>query len=304
MNINVLREFFHFTRKGREGITALLCVIFILMVIQIALPYLMKDRQAVDPAREAEIEQVLDPQEDKGEESAIKELKPFDPNKAGFEELTEMGIPAKVASNWVKYLEKGGHFGKASDISKIYGMTPELFNRLEGFARIPKGVNRQQVRNDEAVAGRSRSGGERKAFSVDHSSAVVVAVELNMADSAALESLPGIGTILAPRIIRYRNLLGGFYSVEQLREVYGLSEEHFKAASPHLFINGETFARFNLNFASARELGRHPYVGFRTARKIVKLRDERGKYFSAEDLSEIMTADSIARLTPYLKFDE
>ena len=60
-------------------------------------------------------------------------------------------------------------------------------------------------------------------------------VELNMADTTTLKKVPGIGPVFANRIVKYRNLLGGFYAVSQLREVYGIDEETIKANKEKIF---------------------------------------------------------------------
>ena len=57
-------------------------------------------------------------------------------------------------------------------------------------------------------------------------------VELNEADTLTLKKIPGIGSTFARRIVRYRELLGGYYTVEQLAEVYGIDEERYIALYP------------------------------------------------------------------------
>jgi competence protein ComEA len=304
MKFKAIHELFHFTKTERNGIIVLLCIIFILIGINISLPYIVKDKPVDTSAWEEEVEQYLKRGDIQEQYTAGKITALLDPNKTDIAELTKYNVPRNIASNWIKYLEKGGHFDKATDIRKIYGMNDELYNLLKGFIRIPKEDNHYQEKNKPWTRVIRSSILDRKDFSFEKSLTKADRIELNLADSASLLSLPGIGTVLAPRIIRYRNLLGGFYSIDQLREVFGLSEELFRAASPYLTVDAETFRRFDINFASTIELGRHPYIGFKTARKIVKLRDERGKFNSVNELSAIMSADSITRLSPYLKFNE
>ena len=287
MNFKTIRELFYFTQKERGGIIALLCLIFILLAINIVLPYIIKSKPVDTSAWEEEVKSYLNRQENRQQQAAYKDPEPFDPNSISYIELSGMGVPDKVASNWIKYIEKGGRFKEKKDVRKIYGMTDALFDRLEGFIFIPPAA---KVRPDvvKSYAGfNGRILQSKNDFNNDRSFTPVNCVELNSADSTGLENLPGIGPVLASRIIRYRNLLGGFYSVDQLHEVYGLREEHYFAASPYLNVDAEILRRFNLNFATLTELGRHPYIGFRIARKIVKLRDEKGKYSSVEDLSGI-----------------
>ena len=74
-------------------------------------------------------------------------------------------------------------------------------------------------------------------------------LDVNKCDSALLESLPGIGPVLASRIIKYRNLLGGFAYVTQLREVYGLPEETYGMISGKLFADSSAVRKINVNKA-------------------------------------------------------
>jgi competence protein ComEA len=304
MKFKAIRELFCFTQKERNGIIALLCLIFILLAVNIAMPYIYKSKPVDTSAWEREVKSYLDGPKQLEERVKFKDTEPFDPNKISFVELSGIGVPDKVASNWIKYLEKGGRFREKQDVRKIYGMTDALYERLKGFFLFPlkvKGspdtVKSYALINNKAVQ-------RKNDFNSGRNLTPVAAIELNSADSSALESLPGIGPVLASRIIRYRNLLGGFYSVEQLHEVYGLREEHYSAASAYINVDAELVRGFNLNFSTLQELGRHPYIGFRSARKIIKLRDERGKYTSAEDLSLILTADSLKKLKPYLTFNQ
>jgi DNA uptake protein ComE-like DNA-binding protein len=90
--------------------------------------------------------------------------------------------------------------------------------------------------------------------------------------------------------------------VTQLKEVYGMREENFMIISRYFTVDTSNLKTFNINFSAIQELGRHPYVGFKTARRIFKLRDKIGKFSSVDDLSLVIAADSLKRLIPYIKF--
>ncbi len=62
-------------------------------------------------------------------------------------------------------------------------------------------------------------------------------IELNSADTTELKKLRGIGSKLSQRIVKYRTKLGGFSSKEQLKAVYGLSEETYEAILPHVWVD-------------------------------------------------------------------
>jgi competence protein ComEA len=310
MKFKAIRELFHFTQKERNGIIALFSLIFILIAINIFLPYFIKNKTVDTSKWKNEVDKYLSRQDQEEQSAKLIEVVPFDPNNVTANELTQFGLPAKVAANWIRYIEKGGRFKKKEDVKRIYGMTIVVFDKIERYILFPKATKIPD--GAKTTSGiRNVVNQRRDSLITDHRSLITnriikrfEAIELNKADSLELVKLPGIGPILASRIIRYRNLLGGYYAVDQLHEVYGLREEHFTSASPYLTLDAEHFRRFNINFASLHELGKHPYIGFKTARKIVKLRDERGKYSSIDDLSGLMTIDSLQRLTPYLIFDQ
>ncbi len=83
--------------------------------------------------------------------------------------------------------------------------------------------------------------------------------EINSCDSASFEALPGIGPVLSARIVKYRKLIGGFVSVDQLREVYGLPEETFNLVSSGLTVDTLAIKKIKVNKAEFSELIRHPY---------------------------------------------
>lgn len=79
-------------------------------------------------------------------------------------------------------------------------------------------------------------------------------LELNTCDSASLESLPGLGPVLSARIIKYRNLLGGYASVDQLKEVYGLSEDTYNLVSGFLRADPALVRKIQINNADYKQL--------------------------------------------------
>ena len=130
-------------------------------------------------------------------------------------------------------------------------------------------------------------------------------VELNTADTTVLKKVPGIGSSFAKRIIGYRNLLGGYYSVTQLSEVYGIDEDKYKALVPWFSANPSLVSRLAVNRLSQDSLRRHPYINYGQAKVIVQLRKQKGKLTGWDNLlllDEFTDGDKM-RLQPYLSFE-
>ena len=126
-------------------------------------------------------------------------------------------------------------------------------------------------------------------------------VEINSADSAAWEALPGIGARLAARLIAFRDKLGGFYSVEQVKELYGLPDSTFQLLKPYLTVNAKLVHKININSAAKEELKVHPYIRWQLASMIVDYRKEHGTFASIDDLKKIqqITDDVFVKMAPY-----
>lgn len=130
-------------------------------------------------------------------------------------------------------------------------------------------------------------------------------VELNTCDSAALVALPGIGPVLSARILKFRSLLGGFASVVQLKEVYGLPPETFEMIKNRVTADSTKIARIKINTAEYRDLSRLPYFEKYEISSILKYRSVEKKIKSLNELVEnkLLTSDKASKVRPYLQFD-
>jgi DNA uptake protein ComE-like DNA-binding protein len=129
-------------------------------------------------------------------------------------------------------------------------------------------------------------------------------INLNTSDSASLVALPGIGPVLSVRIIKYRNLLGGYASVSQLKEVYGLSEETFNLISGRVIADSASVRKIKINTTDFKGLIRFPYFEREEVNAILKYMELKGRINGVADMVEnkLVTADKAAKLRPYLEF--
>lgn len=212
--------------------------------------------------------------------NSAPELFLFDPNMATDSEFHRLGFSDKQIATIRKYLDKGGIFRDKNDFFKIRVISE----------------NQKRILSDWVVIAT-----DSKKSSGESSSMKVISIDLNSADSIQLKQLPGIGSVLSKRIVKYRDLLGGFYSVSQLKEVYGLSEQTISVIDGKVTVDITRIKKLDLNFADMNELSRHPYLKKNLASKIVKFRTKNG---SIQDLailrdSMILNIDEYDRIKPY-----
>lgn len=130
-------------------------------------------------------------------------------------------------------------------------------------------------------------------------------IDINTADTSAFIALPGIGSKLAARIVLFRQKLGGFYSVKQIGEVYGLKDSVFRRISPMLRCDSSLVRKIDINTADKEELTTHPYIRWQAANALVAYRSMHGAFDSLESLARIHNLDPgvIDKMKPYLVFN-
>ncbi len=219
----------------------------------------------------------------------------FDPNTISKIEWQQLGVRDKTIRVIQNYLSKGGRFKTPSDLQRIYGLRKNEFERLVPFVKISgdfnktgEGIISDKNEVEEAKYLRKSSG---KKF-----------IDINTADTSDFIELNGIGSKLATRIINFRDKLGGFYSIDQVGETFGLPDSTFQKIKQYLTIQNQTIKKININSANVEELKTHPYIRYNLANPIVAYRSAHGSFSSIEDLKKIMiiTEEVYQRISPYL----
>ncbi len=169
-------------------------------------------------------------------------------------------------------------FKSSSDLKKIYTLTEEEYSILEPFI---------QIAADTSMA-----------FPLKKN----VVIELNSADSLDLQQLRGIGPSFSRRIIKYRDLLGGFYSTAQLLEVYGMDSTKYLGIASQVTVDIEKIRKININKVSIKEMMKHPYIEFYVAKSIINYRNEKGAFTDIAQIREakLIYNELFLKIEPYL----
>lgn len=188
----------------------------------------------------------------------------FNPNTVSVDDLVRLGFSRKQAESIESYREKGGHFYRKSDFARSYVVADSVYRRLEKYIRIPR-------------------------------------LDINSADSAAFDALPGIGGYFASAILKERTALRGFSDPRQLMGVYRFDEEKYLKIKDLIYVDTTGVEPYPLWSLPADSLRLHPYVRtWSTAKAIVLYRENNPRaLWTVEGLraAGVLSEESAARLS-------
>lgn len=220
----------------------------------------------------------------------------FDPNTADSSTLVHLGFKPWQAKNMVKYRAAGGKYRKPEDLKKLYGMTDSMFQALTPYIYIAReGV--------DSVAVDSLRKDSLPRWEEENKDTIL---NLRTADTVELKMIHGIGSYRARQIVRYREQLGGFVSVEQVLEAKGMENVDADSLLAHFWIDSVKIEAMNVNSVGVQRLSRHPYLRFEQAQAIYELRRKKIRLDSIQQLQQIecISAETLEKIAPYLNFDK
>lgn len=236
------KDYITFSRKERNGIFILLLLILLLCIAPNFFPSHKNNIPVIDLSLQKQLDSLLankhedengnytslsGSEETAGAYSSSAEIKLslfyFDPNTLSAEGFQKLGLPQRNINTIINYRNKGGHFRKPGDIKKIYGLQESIADKLIPYIQI-KNSSGNFLYDDKV----NKPGGKQYQKEKYHT------ININTASEEEWKSLPGIGDVLSKRIVKFRNSIGGFTSVNDVAKTYGLADSTFQKIKPWL----------------------------------------------------------------------
>ena len=317
-----LRDYFAFNQTEIKGFMFMIFLIVVLIISVFIFDFLPDNPQTaktIDPKRVEELMAKIEVKESDKKEafqdryankyekydsenisSKPIKLSPFDPNQASESQLEELGIAKWMAKRIINYRTKGGQFRRKEDLQRIYDFPTDLYAKLEpyitlpektstaGFAPFPKPEANSEIKTATTTP-------TKESFKP-------VAFDLNRADTNDLKKLKGIGSKLSARIIKYRDMVGGFYSENQVREVFGLDSTVVDEILKFGTIKNPSLQKIKINEITAEEF-KHLYIRPYVAKSIIAYRLQHGNFTSKNDFEPIklLDAKTLEKIFPYFE---
>ena len=207
----------------------------------------------------------------------------FNPNTYTLSDWIKLGLSEKQSVVILKFTARGIY--TEEDLKRIFVIPDVLFELIRDSVIYPERF--QNSSNQESFKKQVKQ---------------ITLINLNTADTTEFMKIYGIGAFYAKQIIRYREKLGGFFTKEQLFEVWKMTPEAYDKIKDHVFISEKDVKRININSVTIEELKVHPYLKWNQANSIIKMRIQRNGFKNIEEIKESVLIDSetYEKLFPYL----
>jgi len=295
-----LRTYFGFSESETNGFIIFIPLIVLILFVPSLLKRYLISNSNIDRSLEEKIfEEWVAENERKIQLKDTTTFVPlvfdFDPNLASVEQFIELGFKEKIALRIENYRNKGGQFRSKEDLLKIYGISEPQVKRLwDNIVIAPRPRQEYPVSNQ-------KNGNKKR-----ETKNPIIRRNLNLVTADSLIKIRGIGSVLSERIIKYRNSLGGFMTIDQLSEVYGLKEEVIDRIKERYIVDPVEITKVNINADSVTDLAKHPYISYSLAKIMLAYRNQHGDYLTIDELMNIkvMNDSLFQKLSPYLKAEK
>ncbi len=303
---NPFKDFLYFMKSDRRAIVALGCIaVFAIGVLMLVDAWKGKEKET---KAEEKVTVNVEQKEERGEVV----LRTFDPNIVDSLTLIGFGLKPWKVRNFLHYREAGKVFRSAEEMGDTYGWTAEDVERVASYVRVVEKYEKsgrseknEKYGKDENHWKDGKRWDERKDEKPERPSSkfqMLTKVDVNTADTALLRRIPGVGAKISEAIVKYRERLGGFHSVEQLREI--------KIVSPELLewmevSSSSDIQKININKASFQALNSHPYISYEQTKALLQYVRLYGKVKDEKALVEtgIFTKEEVEKLEPYIAYE-
>ena len=294
MTFKTISSFFKFSHSQRTGILFLFGIIVILQ-----LTYFFSDFSSlskVSPEKEKWLS--LQSQIDSMKQEKldyVPKIYPFNPNFITDYKGYKLGMSVPEIDRLLAFRKENKYVNSPEEFQAVTKVSDSLLNAISPYFKFPDWVkNKKEFKAYKKYPNTAFAKKEK-----------IVVIDINQASQEDLIRIYGIGEAISLRILKFKESLGGFVSMEQMKDVWGLSPEVIENLNSHFKVSVHpNVKKIDINNASIKELSQFPYFNYQLARQIVTFRSMNGDIKNIEDLTKIkgLSMDKANIIALYLDF--
>ena len=277
MNFKIIKSYFKFSSEQRLGVFVLFAII-----ISVQLAYFFTDFSSVsNDSPEKEKWLSLQSQIDSIKEEKldyVPKIYPFNPNFILDYKGYKLGMSVSEIDRLLAFRKQNKYVNSPEEFQAVTKVSDSLLNAISPYFKFPDWVkNKKEFREYKKYPNAAFAKKEK-----------IVIIDINQATQEDLIKIYGIGEAISLRILKMKESLGGFVSMEQMKDVWGLSPEVIENLNSHFKVSAlPDVKKVDINNASIKELSQFPYFNYQIARQIVTFRSMNGDFKNVDDLTKI-----------------
>ena len=221
-----------------------------------------------------------------------RNTRPFNPNFITDFKGYQLGMSMEEIDRLLAFRKTNRFVNSPEEFQEVTKISDSLLQKIAPYFKFPDWVNKRNQSHSYVVAASTKK--ESKSI-----------IDINKATAEDLKKIYGIGEGLSDRILKEKEKLGGFVSMEQMKDIWGLSPEVIQSLQNGFEIRQlPPIKKINLNTSSIKELMQLSYFKYPLAKAIVAFRSMNGKIENIEELTKIsgFPVDKIKIIALYLEF--
>jgi DNA uptake protein ComE-like DNA-binding protein len=277
MVFNRVKEYFKFSRDQRTGVTVLFGIIVVLQLVYFFVDFSSADKVYPDEKKWLSFQSQVDASKLERHNGFYK-IYPFNPNFISDYKGYKLGLSVQEIDRLLAFRKQNKFVNSAKEFQNVTRVSDSLLNAIAPFFKFPDWVSHKKDFKEYKYASNSTFAKKEK----------IVLIDINTASKEDLIKINGIGEALSIRILNQKEKLGGFVSMEQLNDVWGLSPEVILNLNAHFALTKlPNLQKIDINNASLKALSQFFYFKYDLAKQIVKYRSMNGDFKNIEDLIKI-----------------
>lgn len=295
----IFKKFLLFNKEQRIGLALLVFIIVLLQAIYFFISFSSgNDVEITEEERQWLAMQVeIDSLKNQVENEDGYKIYPFNPNFITDFKGYKLGMSVAEIDRLLAFRKTGKYVNSVREFQNVTKVSNALLAKISPYFKFPDWVNNKKQSLN------SNYDEEYKSF--EKKPTKIIQQDLNLATKEDLVKIYGIGDGISERILKFKESLGGFVSMDQMNDVWGLSPEVIGELNKHFKINSlPNSQKLDVNNASSKELSKFPYFKYALAKEIVTYRSMNGGIKSIEDLTKIkgFPVEKVKIIALYLDF--
>ncbi|WP_426091090.1 ComEA family DNA-binding protein [Flavobacterium sp. DSR3-2] len=280
MSFKMIQTYFKFTKEQRTSIFLLFLIIVVLQLIYFFIDFSTVSKEYPEKQKWLSLQTQMDSIKIDSKNSKPK-LYLFNPNFITDYKGYKLGMAIQEIDRLLAFRKKNKYVNSAKEFQNVTKISDSLLNLISPYFKFPDWVNNKKqnrtIKEYEAYQNEAFVKKER-----------IIIIDINQATKEDLVKIYGIGEAISVRILKQKETLGGFVSMEQMQDIWGLSPEVIENLITHFKVLAvPRFKKIEVNNASLRELSQFHYFRYALAKEIVTYRSMNGNIKNIEDLTKI-----------------